>query len=153
MVLNKNGKRLWNYDTGIKSLRKEEFYRYFFQFKRIDENRLHPNFPLLIIQDINQDKKKEVLFVPRSNIPENDTHGLLCFNFNGKKSWPYNPGRAMKFGEKLYSSEYSIKGLEVIDLNQDNIVEILVISFNIDMFPTQLSVLDPKGELKREYWN
>ena len=153
VVLNKNGKKLWDYDTGIKSLRNEEFYRLFFQFKRISENRLHPNFPLLVIQDINQDKEKEVLFVPRSLIPENDTYGLCCLNSKGKENWTYAPGRAMKFGEKLYPSDYTIKGLEVIDLNQDNRVEILILSFNINMFPTTLSVLDPKGEVKREYWN
>jgi len=65
----------------------------------------------------------------------------------------FEAGREMIFGKKQYSSRYEIGGFMVVDLEMDNSPEIIVVSRNLYMFPTQLAVLDSKGHLLREYWH
>ncbi len=62
IILNKKGKELWRYDTGIESLFEEKVYREHFQFKIKTDNVPPSSKPLLIIKDINHDGYAEVLF-------------------------------------------------------------------------------------------
>ena len=153
VTLNQKNKEIWRYDTGIKGLNDEEHYRNHFQVKRRSKAIHAKNLPLIIIKDIDNNGKKEVLFAQK---PIDYTVGedrLFCFNSKGKIIWEFEPGREMRFGKKQYSSEYSIIGIYVVDMFEDNSPEIIVISYNIDMFPTQFAVLNNKGKLLREYWN
>ena len=153
VTLNQKNKEIWRYDTGIKGLNDEEYYRNHFQVKRLSKAIHYKKLPLIIIRDIDNNGIKEVLFA-QSPIDNNfGKHRLFCFNSKGKIIWEFNPGREIKFGKKQYSSEYKITGIYVVDMFEDNSPEIIVISYNIDMFPTQFSVLNNKGELLREYWN
>ena len=46
-----------------------------------------------------------------------------------------------------------IHGIDVIDLDRDDELEIIVISFQHPYFPTQLSVFNNKGTRINEYWH
>jgi len=153
VILNKQSQELWRYETGIVNLRDEEFYRNHFQVRKNSEHHDGLDYPFLIIRDIDNDKKKEVLFIPRSIVLGESKERLICLDSGGKTKRWFEPGRTMTFGEKTYSNKYTVKGLGVTDLNQDNLLEIFMISNNMDMFPTQLAVLDHSGKLQREYWN
>ncbi len=153
VMLNKNSKEIWRFDTGIKNLRDEEYYRNQFQTRRISDYHIGLVYPLFIIRDIDYDNKREALFVIKPIILGESMEQLICFDYRGKIKWSFVPGRAMVFGEKKYSNMYAIKGLDVEDLDQDSLSEILVVSNNIDMFPTQVVVLDHAGRLQREYWH
>jgi len=132
ITLNQKNKEIWRYDTGIRGLKDEEYYRNHFQIKRLSKAIHDKNLPLIIIRDIDNNDIKEVLFA-QSPIDNNfGEDRLFCFNSKGKIIWEFDPGREMKFGKKQYSSEYKN---------------------NRDMFPTQFAVLNNKGELLREYWN
>ena len=153
VILDNNNHKLWGYDTEVRGLENEEFYRNHFQIKRLSENPIHRNLPLLIIRDMDHNQKKEVLFGLRQ-IDSNQKGGaFLFFDHKGRVKWTFNPGREMIFGQKIYSSEYGIFGFTTEDISNDGLHEIIMISFNICMFPSQLVVLDQKGQLLKEYWN
>lgn len=153
VVLNKNRKEIWRYDTDIRGLQDEAFYWNHFQFKRRGRGKRQMDLPLIMIIDLNRDGKNEVLFAQTSVDYNYAPSRLFCFSSKGEIRWIFKPGRKMIFGEKQYSSKYKIRGFKVADFNKDRPPEILVISDNIDMFPTQVGVLDNQGSLLREYWN
>jgi hypothetical protein len=152
IILNKTGEELWRYNTGIENLVEENAYRDQFQFKRIDyENREH-DLPQLVIKDINNDKKNEVLFSTQTQ----DGYGegeLLHFSYNKKRMWRYQTGRELKFGSMTYSKDYRIRGFDVSDLDNDGQFEIVIIAMHKPYFPTQISLLNNSGQLLGEYWN
>jgi len=153
IILNKEGKELWRYDTGIENLVEENVYRQHFQFKRtsldVPGNR---NLPHLIIKDINNDNTSEVLFSTQTQNEFNEGT-LFCFDHKGNNLWEFVTGAEMKFGPKVYSQDYRISGFEVCDLNNDGNLEIIVISSQLPYFPTQLVILDAEGNISGKYWN
>ncbi|MBD3412948.1 MAG: hypothetical protein GF421_00760 [Candidatus Aminicenantes bacterium] len=153
VILNKKKKELWRFDTGLRGLKSEEFYRNHFQVKRNAKKGPRRNMPLLMIRDIDQDKKKDVLFVPKTIDTTVEGSKLFCLDNKQREMWSFDPGREMTFGKKTYTSLYFIEGFTLIDLYQDQRPEIIVLSKNQYMFPTQVAVLNPTGNMQREYWN
>ncbi len=152
IILNEDDKELWRYDTGLENLVSEEEYRQHFQFKRNREAGMGRYLPYLIIKDINNDNLAEVLFSTQTQ-NEFGEGKLICFNHKGQILWEIETGRALKFGQKVYSRDYRIFGFEVCDLDHDERLETVVISEQFPYFPTQLVVLSSNGEKIGEYWN
>jgi len=150
IILDENNKEIWRYDTDIANLVDEDTYRGRFQFQRKIEGKDH--LPLLIIKDIDQDGKSEVLF----SIQTQNEHGegkLFCFDHKGKIRWTYNGGCELKFGDTVYSPDYRIMGLSIHDFDDDGKSEIIIISAHRHFYPTQLTLLSVEGEKIGEYWN
>ena len=149
-VVSEKSEELWRYNTGIEDLCDEKYYREHFQFKNKLSGAISP--PQMIIKDINQDGKTEVLFSiqTRNEVGEGE---LICFNHKGTILWKFAAGREMKFGSKIYSADYRIIGFEVNELNHDGRLEIIVSSAQRPQWPCQLVVLSSKGEKLGEYWN
>ncbi len=153
VILDKNNHKLWSYDTGIRGLQDEEFYRNHFQVRRLADAGLTIDLPLIVIKNIDHDLRKEVLF---AQIPIDTSYSqckLFCFSSKGQKRWTFEPGKEMTFGEKNYSARYGLKGFTVADLQEEKASEIIAVSYHRGMFPTQFAVLNSKGELLRDYWN
>lgn len=150
-MLDKKGKKLWDFDTKLQTLYPENEYRGRFQIKRPDE-RDQPLLPQLVIRDINNEGKVEVLFAPKTN-DEYNNPGLYCFNWKGKCLWHYRPGRELQFGDHVYSAEYGISGFEFSDLNNDGYLEVFIITGHRPQSPSQLIVLDCKGKVSGEFTN
>jgi len=153
VMLNKNSKEIWRFDTQIRGLQDEAFYRDHFQFKKMDGEIRQMNLPLIMIKDVDHDGRKEVLFAQTPLDFNYAPSRLFCLSSKGEIRWIFVPGRAMFFGEKQYSSKYRVYGFKVVDFDKDRPSEILVISDNRDMFPTQMAVLNSQGNLLREYWH
>jgi hypothetical protein len=152
IILNENGDELWRYNTGIENLMPEKHYRDHFQFKRIKNIWGNKNLPHLIIKDINNDSMPEVLF----SIQTQDQFGegeLFCFSNEGSLLWKREVGRELKFGPKIYSSDYRIRGIDIHDFNKDNDREITIIADQRYFFPTQFLILDNQGDKLGEHWN
>lgn len=151
IILNKLGRELWSYDTQIPNLWEEKEYREAFQRKKeiSDEQR---RLPVLFIKDIDHDGLNEVLFSTQT------TDGLkadvlYCFDSKGTKLWEFKAGREIQLGSKVYSRDFVIIAVDIVDLNNDGVMEILVISHARQQIPTQVAVLNLRGSLIREYWN
>jgi hypothetical protein len=150
IVLNQDGRRLWIYDTGIENLAQDSSYRAYTQYKRNfgDGN---VEFPWIIIKDIQGDGQNEVLFSIQTQDAANE--GLICFDPRGDVLWQFQGGRELRFGPKVYSGDYRIKGFELEDIDGDGAQEVLVISIHDPDWPCQLAILDSQGRMLAEYWN
>lgn len=149
-ILDEKRNDLWSKDLGVENLIDDTEYHKHFQTKRLEGmNRL---LPFIIIKDINGDGFKEVLFSTQTQDGYN-AGKLLCFNHKGDRLWEFIFGRNIKYGNKIYSSDFMIHGIDIFDLNNDGELEIMVISFQHPYFPTQLAVLNNNGVLINEYWH
>ena len=154
VILDGKGKEIWRYDTGIENLINEEKYRNQFQNKKlvIKDDRSYVSLPCLVIKDIDNDGRKEVLFSIQTEDELNEAE-LFCFDYKGGKRWQFITGGELKYGDITFSSDYRIKGIDTCDLDIDGNFEIIVISSQRYDFPTQLVVLDSEGNEVGEYWN
>jgi len=152
VVLNKIGKELWRFDTKLRNLLDETKYREHFQKRRIEEGTRFPVLPYLIIEDINNDGLNEVLFSIKTTTGFGEGR-IICFDKKGSELWRFDTGGELKYGSEIFSPDYRIHGFDIIDLDNDMKREIIIISDHNDDFPTQLTVLSPRGELIGEYWN
>ncbi len=150
IVLNQDGRRLWEYETGIENLASDSSYRVCWQYKQALAHGVE--FPLIIIKDILGNKRKEVLFSIQTQ-DETNEGDLICFDHLGKELWRFKGGRELRFGPKVYSADYRIKGFELADLDKDGSPEVLVISVQKPDWPCQLAILDGQGRMLSEYWN
>jgi hypothetical protein len=149
IIINKNGKELWSFDTRIEKLIEEKEYKA--QEMRA-RNESRAVFSYFIIKDINQDGRAEVLFSPKTT----DQYGewdLFCFDYKGKKLWEIKAGGKHIFGPSDYSSDYRVIGMTTVDFFGDGKLEIVVNAAHMDDFPSQLLVLSAEGRLIGEYWN
>jgi len=151
LILNEKNSKLWSFDTGLSNLCNEEIYRDRFQEKRNDSMGRY-SIPYLIIKDLDRDGKKEVLFSTQTS-DELQEGLLICLDHKGKKLWEFKSGKPLKFGTVSYSSDYRIRGINVYDIDGNGSMEIIVISTNRYFFPSQLVMLNSKGELLGEFWN
>jgi len=150
-ILDTKGKKLWDFDTGLENLWPEKEYRDRFQFRRpSDPGR--PLLPQIVIKDINQDRKSEILFAPKTR-HELEEPGLYCLSWRGKSLWHYRPGSERQFGTHVYSSEYRIFGFEPFDLNNDGSVKIYIITAHQPHSPGELVVLNCQGRPEGEFVN
>lgn len=156
IIMNKEGKELWPFETGFKDLWPEEKHREKFQKRQIDST--DPDSGIqhalrLAFEDLDGDGRKEVLYAPHS---EKGTHSrrIFCFDRRGRPRWPapFEGGRELTFGTKSYSRDY-FSFFETLDLDGDGRLEILVISDHNSDWPTQLAVLSADGRVLGEYWN
>jgi hypothetical protein len=152
VILDARGRELWRFDTGRDSLWGDVAYRSGFQAKKNSLTIRSRVLPLLIIRDINNDTRPEVLFAV---LTQDELHGgvLYCFDSRGGRLWEFRAGREMTFGSKVYSSEYLINGIETRDFDGDGKHEIMVIGFQRPDWPTQFVLLAAGGKLLGEYWH
>ena len=150
-ILDKNGKRLWDYNTGLQNLWPEKEYRERFQFRRPSDTG-RPLFTQLVIRDINRDRKVEVLFTPKTNDERSET-GLFCFSWRGKSLWHYRPGGERQFGPHVYSSDYRIYSAEPYDIENDGYLKVVISTAHRYQSPTGLCVLDCRGKASGEFIN
>ncbi len=152
IIIDEKGGPLWEYNTGLRNLESEAYYRKHFQVKK---NIPFPDdilLPQIIFEDINNDHTQEILFSIQTVNATNEGR-LICFNKKGKILWTFQAGRRMTFGNKEYSADYRIIGFGCDDVDNDGRQEIIVISSNNPYFPCQAVLLNSKGKLIGEYWN
>ena len=148
-ILDEEGKTLWRHDTGLENLAGEAAYRSHFQFRRAGRM---AELPYLLIKDLNDDGRREVLFSPQT-LDETKEGDVICFDRKGRVLWRFKAGRQLTCGGKPYSGDYRINGLVAEDLDGDGPLEILVVAVHRPSWPCQLALLDAQGNLKGEYWN
>jgi hypothetical protein len=154
VILDERGKELWEYDTGVENLADDPSYQKRFQYKRdpeVEADGKSTLLPWIINKDLNNDQKLECLFCINTQ-DEYKGGKLICFNQEGKVNWEFFGGREIKFGSETFA-DFGIKGFDVYDLEGDGFLETILISRAVHRFPTQICVLDHKGQSLGEYWN
>jgi len=154
IVLNKHGRELWTFDTGLSKNREESYYRNRFpekSYKSEDEG-FSAKFPRIFIRDLDGDGRKEVLFAPHT-ADDIGVGNLFLFDARGKTIWEFDSGREVRVGDRRYSPEFVINLLDVDDVNRDGRLEIIVGAHSYMEAPTRLLILDLEKRILGEYWN
>jgi hypothetical protein len=151
IVVDKKGKELWDFDTGLDNLISEKEYRGRFQ-NRIRSANGRISLPYFVMKDINHDGKTEVLFAPKTADGYGEP-GLFCFNSRGKETWHHKPGRELHFGGRDFSGDYRILGIEPHDINGDGKSELFLITAHMPHSPSGLVVLSCQGKVLGEFVN
>jgi len=150
VILDKQKRETWRYDTKLDDLMPESFFRERFQAMRQVP---YDSFPSLVITDIDGDGGNEVLFAPKRNGEQTGMSWLICLDRNKKERWRFEAGRELKCGERTFSPDYRITGFVCRDLNGDGQLETLVFAYHKPDWPCQMAVLDSSGRMVGEYWN
>jgi hypothetical protein len=147
IILNQDGQELWRYDFPIDYNLNEQLYLNRFQNKIFSRSR--SELPVIQIKDINRDSHREVLFA----VTEVVDGRLFCFSYRGKILWEIQTGRELTFGSKIYSNEYRLSKFLSADIDGDGYHEIALTSNHTPEFPTQMMLINYKGEKLGGYWH
>jgi hypothetical protein len=150
IVTNRKDSELWRYETGVEDLMDEPSYRAHLGRKRIGIDS-EPLMPRIKFEDIDDDGRVEVLINIRS-LDDSAPSFLLCLDAEGKPLWSYTPGREMVFGQRRFSPDYFIDGIDVLKFPRTR-TKVVVFARHKPDFPSCLAVLDVRGRKLGEYWN
>ena len=150
VVLDKQKRELWRWDSGMEDLKGEEYYRSHFQVLNHDSGSI---LPALVIKDINNDGDTEVLFAPKRVTDQTGEGRLYCYDRKGAELWSFRAGKELRCGGRQFSPDYRIAGFHTHDLDGDGRREIVVEAFHAPDWPCQFTVLDASGGKIGEFWN
>jgi hypothetical protein len=151
IILDEHGRELWRFETGLKDLAHEAYYRNHFQRRRQVPHSSARAFPQLVIEDIDRDGNREVLFAPtgESSLGER----LLCFGRKGRQLWTFDARREMTFGQKRLVPLFDISSVEFVPGNAPGQGRVVVVSNHYPLFPSYVAVLSVGGAPLGEFWN
>jgi hypothetical protein len=137
VALDSQGKEAWRYDLGGPAL---------------DASLLasaHLARPW--VGDLDGDGSVEVLF-PHSR-PEGDpeTSRLICLDRNGSVRWIKLAGRTVRTRAESFAAPFFLGALHVLNTREGK--RILWAAVHHLYYPTQVALLNVRGEIEREYWH
>jgi len=144
------GRQIFLFNSGGKELWMHEFGRPVF----VREESEKVSFPLLKIEDLDQDGLNETVVAIRSGVQFPGQ--LFCFDHKGHMAWGFSGGQGFEniIGITAKKPEiFEIRNFLMDDFIRDGKKEILVISTLSTSFPCQLTVLDHQGNVVGEYWH
>ena len=108
--------------------------------------------PLLV--DLNQDSRKEVLFVYRTlGEDARDTDRVVCLDEKGREIWLYHPGGTVVMGGMTIPNSSGIRKISAAGLLAGGRHFVVVIANSRLMSASQVSVLNPAGLPIGQYWH
>jgi hypothetical protein len=151
IIVDKAGRELWPYETGLPNLEPEEVYRPRSEKKQQGEDYISV-WPYILIRDLDGDGRTEVLFSTQTT-SEIGEGRLICLDQDGAVRWRFDMGRALEFGGRPFHGDYRIFGFDVDDYDGDGQPEVLVIAHHMPDWPCQILLLGTSGAVEGEYWN
>jgi hypothetical protein len=106
----------------------------------------------VLIADIDDDRKTEVLVntVPRDVAAAGGS--LLCFEQSGRLRWTHHYGSRKTFGDRTFQASYTGRFLR--HLRVGGRPRLLTVAKHFMWYPSQAALLDPKsGAVMEEYWH
>ena len=150
VILDKAGRELGRFDTGLEGLMPTSYFKERFQSLRDQPD---DRLPSIDIRDLDGDGRAEVLFSARTRNEQTGFGWLVCLDRRGKVRWRFEAGRELNCGERTYAADYRVSGFYCHDINGDGRLEVLVFSYHRPDWPCQMTVLDGAGAKIGEYWN
>jgi hypothetical protein len=122
------------------------------QFPRFNARFSHEVHDKVLIADIDNDGRKEVLF---NFFPEdlNEHHGsLMCFEQDGRLRWEFPYGGEKTFAGRHFEPHY--KGTLLVPVSISGRPFLLTVANHFIWYPSQVALLDVRtGRLVEEYWH
>lgn len=113
------------------------------------EHQASERYPETALIDLDEDGHAEILVAYR---PANQNQ-LVCLDRRGQELWRYRPGRAVQSQSRDFENSFGIQAFLAAPMGRERKPRIAV-SANHSMFsPAQVSLLDAKGRVLREYWH
>ncbi len=78
---------------------------------------------------------------------------LVCLSKGGEERWRFRPGQAVSSAKDQFANRFRVVKFAVAKLLPRYPEVILVVSYNVPDYPTQIALLSPRGELIRQYWH
>jgi len=122
------------------------------EFERLTEANYTGKFRNVVIEDIDNDGDRDILFGTFENNNAVLSGNVLCYDHQGIEKWKQHVGDSVRFGNKTYNDEFRIAHISVRDLDKDGQKEILQIGFHWD-FPVCVQVSDAAGKILGRYWH
>ncbi len=155
VIVNKAGRELWRYDAGLEKPAGERFYRNRFRGEEAPPENgfaVRGALPLLLIQDLDGDGRKEVLFAPR-DAESGEGADLVLIDGRGAVRWVFPAGLEARIGTRPCPPDYQASFIETRDFDRDGTREILFAARALREPVTRVVLLNPKKEILGEYWN
>jgi hypothetical protein len=144
VVVNKKGRPLWTFETGLKNLLPErEFRDRFFKKNGLTSFR---------ITDLEADGRLEVLYAPQTE----DGRGagrLFVFEAKGRERWAFEAGGEIRAEDQTIPADFQIPGFDVHDFEKDLRSEIVLVSQALDRPDGRLFILDGNKNVRGDYRN
>lgn len=144
VVVNKKGRPLWTFETGLKNLLPErEFRDRFFKKTGLTSFR---------ITDLEADGRPEVLYAPQTE----DGRGagrLFVFEAKGRERWAFESGGGIRAEDQTIPADFQIPGFDVHDFEKDLRSEIILVSQALDRPDGRLFILDRNKNVRGDYRN
>jgi len=144
VVVNKKGRPLWTFETGLKNLLPEQEFRDRF-FKKTGLTSFR-------ITDLEADGRLEVLYAPQTE----DGRGagrLFVFEAKGRERWAFESGGGIRGEDQTIPADFQIPGFDVHDFEKDLRSEIVLVSQALDRPDGRLFILDRNKNVRGDYRN
>jgi hypothetical protein len=144
VVVNKKGRPIWRFETGLENLLPEREFRDRFLKKS--------GLTSFLISDLDYDGRLEVLFAPQTG----DGRGagrLFVFEAKGRERWVFETGREIRSGDGTIPADFGIRGFVVHDFEKDLRSEIVLVSQAVGRSPGRLLLLDLNKKILGDFLN
>jgi len=78
---------------------------------------------------------------------------LIAYNHHGVERWRFTPGREVHTSTESFTPPFHPDHFLIAPLGRDGKLRITVVSTHHLYYPSQVALLDNKGNLLREYWH
>ncbi len=102
--------------------------------------------------DVDGDHRTEVLFTPGNSEQLKDSP-LYCFSENGKELWRFTAGRSVATRKERFAATFVVDRFIVAPIGPNGSDVVVVASYQMPYYPSQIACLSPKGELRGDYWH
>ncbi len=146
----------WRVEDGrlkIYDGRDDRLWEYAFPFdldERAYARRDSSGSSLVAIADLENDGRKEVLFIARGRDP--DDSALFCFDANGAVRFSVQPRRRVRFGTQDYAPPFEVRQI-FLTQEPDRRATLWLVARHHAWFPSVLQKLTHTGDVVAEYWN
>lgn len=107
----------------------------------------------IAIQDLDGDRRSEVLVLTGSEEPALIPWTLRCLSGDGSPLWTYRPGQALPYPNEKIDDVWRIDFFLLEDLDRDGRPEIVVNAHHHMFYPAKVAVLRSSGQIVGEYCN
>jgi hypothetical protein len=137
VAVDSQGREAWRYDLGGPAL----------------DATLRPSAHLARpwVGDLDGDGSVEVLFPHSRPEGEPETSRLICLDRNGSVRWIKPTGRTVRTRAETFDAPFFLAALHVLNTREGK--RILWAAVHHLYYPTQVALLNVRGEIEREYWH
>jgi len=117
------------------------------------KNSVEPGSLTQELVDLDGDQKKEILVSVNYKGAGKQNSEVFLFEQNGRLRWSYQPGKRIKTLTDEFTNNFITSIIGAWNFRKDSPEKfILVLANHVTWYPTQITLLNPSGQVIGEYW-